>query len=195
MNKSQKRTTDDILIFGATNETVIKAIETIGKENNVELVRLEDKVLEDYIKRQSKAENKPATVEEFINNPENKKAAESKAFYLWNLITNNAKTEQSINRIFTKSEIVKKTTLTNKTLGELLQMLHLFGFIVFEKGNYEFRFVFTEELRKSESYADIVEAVAILNVEISRYLSLQGEEDRSKAVEELKNNLKELIKI
>lgn len=197
-NKAQQRTTDDILIFGATNETVIKAIETIGKENNVELVRLEDKVLSDYLNSKSKAENaqKAVTVEEFINNPENRRIAEERAFYLWNIMTNNAKTDSAINRIFTKSEIINRTTLSHKKLGELLDMLQLFGLVVFTKGEYEFRFVFGEELQKAEAYADIVEVTSKLNVEIARYISLHKDSDeRLGAIKELKNNLHELIKV
>lgn len=196
-NKTETQTIDSILIYGATNEKVIKAVEALSKQEGVELVRLEDRVLTDYLKRKNKAENEPntVTVEEFINNPENRKAAEERAFYLWNLLTMNAKTDLAINRIFTKSEVVNRTTLTNKTLGELLDMLQLFGLVVFTKSNYEFRFIFGEELQKAEAYADIVDVTTTLNVEITRYISLQKtEEEKEKAIEELKNNLKELIK-
>lgn len=196
-NKSVSKTADDILIYGATNKNVIKAVETISKDLGVELVRLEDKVLTDYLKRQEKAEqaSKAVTVDEFINNPENRKAAEEKAFYLWNIMTMNAKTDLALNRIFTKSEIVNKTTLTNKTLGDLLDMLQLFGLVVFTKGDYEFRFIFGEELRKAEAYADIVDVATTLNVEITRYLSFhKTDEEKQKAIVELQNNLKELVK-
>lgn len=196
-NKTEKQTTNDILIYGATNEKVIKSIEALSKQEGIELVRLEDKVLTDYLKHKNKTDNEPkaVTVEEFINNPENRRIAEEKAFYLWNLLTINAKTDLAINRIFTKSEVVQRTTLTNKTLGELLEMLQLFGLVIFTKGNYEFRFVFGEELQKAEAYADIIDAITTLNVEIARYISLQKtNEEKQKAIDELKNNLKELIK-
>lgn len=196
-NKSETQTTDDILIYGATNERVISAIEALSKQEGVELVHLDDRVLTDYLKRQNEAENAPKamTVEEFVNNPENRKAAEERAFYLWNLMTMNAKTDLAMNRIFTKSEIVNKTTLTNTTLGKLLDMLKLFGLVVFTKGNYEFKFVFGEELQKAEAYADIVEVTTNLNIEITRYISLQKtEEEKKKAIEELKSGLKELIR-
>lgn len=196
-NKTEKQTTDDILIYGATNEKVIKAVEALSKQEGIELVRLEDKVLTDYLNSKNKEENEPktVTVDEFINNPENRKAAEEKAFYLWNILTMNAKTDLAMNRIFSKSEVVQRTTLSNKKLGELLDMLQLFGLVVFTKGNYEFKFIFGEELQKAEAYADIVDVTSTLNVEITRYLSLQKtDEEKTKAIEELKNNLKELIK-
>lgn len=196
-NKTEKQTTDDILIYGATNEKVIEAVEALSKQEGIELVRLEDRVLTDYLNSKNKAENEPkaVTVEEFINNPENRKAAEEKAFYLWNILTMSAKTDLAMNRIFSKSEVVQKTTLSNKKLGELLDTLQLFGLVVFTKGNYEFKFIFGEELQKAEAYADIVDVTSTLNVEITRYLSLQKtDEEKQKAIEELKNNLKELIK-
>lgn len=188
-NKTEKQTTDDILIYGATNKKVIEAVEALSKQEGIELVRLEDRVLTDYLNSKNKAENEPkaVTVEEFINNPENRKAAEEKAFYLWNILTMNAKTDLAMNRIFSKSEVVQKTTLSNKKLGELLDTLQLFGLVVFTKGNYEFKFIFGEELQKAEAYADIVDVTSTLNVEITRYLSLQKtDEEKQKAIEELK---------
>jgi hypothetical protein len=184
----------DVLIFAATNENVIKAVEAISNQENVELVRLEDKVLTDYLKSKSKQETKPITVDEFVADAENRKTAEEKAMYLWNLLTNNATTDKAFNRIFTKSEIVQRTTLTNKTLGELLDLLSLFGLITFTKGTYEFKFLFGEKLQQAETYADIIQDITLMNVNIVRYKNLfKDDAEREAAVKELQENIAKLI--
>lgn len=195
-NQNEKINPDNILIFGTTSEEIANAVEALSKEKNVNSVRLENKVIDDYIIQQSNAENKPISVDEFTADKENQRIAEEKALTLWNMMTNNATTDKAFDRIFTKSEIVQKTTLTNKTLGELLELLSLFGFIVFTKGRYEFKFIFGEETRKAEAYADIIETLSALNVNIARYKNLHKDEtEQNSALDELRNNLKELIKI
>lgn len=198
MENKKERTTDDIIIYAATNEKVINAIESISKDLGIETVRLIDKLLTDYLNSHSKSEkqeNKTVTMEEFVNNPENRKAAEVKAFDLWNIMTNNAKTDLALTRIFTKSEIIKRTNLSNKKLGELLELFELFGLVSFTKGNYEFRFCFGQELQRAEAYVDIVDACSVINIAIERYKSMYSEgEERDKIIKELQDNMKELIK-
>lgn len=195
-NQNEKINPDNILIFGTTSEEIANAVEALSKEKNVNPVRLENKVIDDYISQQSNAENKPISVDAFAADKENQRRAEEKAVLLWNIITNNATTDKAFDRIFTKSEIVQKTTLTNKTLGELLELLSFFGFVVFTKGNYEFKFVFGEETRKAEAYADIIETLSTLNINIVRYKNLHKDEtEQNSALDELRNNLKKLIKI
>ena len=198
MENKKERTTDDIIIYAATNEKVINAVESISKELDIETVRLEDKLLVDYLNIYSKSEkqeSKDVTMEEFINNSENRKAAEIKAFDLWNIITHNAKTDLALTRIFTKSEIIKRTNLSNKKLDDLLELFELFGLVTFTKGNYEFRFCFGQELQRAEAYADIVDACSVVNIAIERYKSMYSEgEEKDKIIKELQDNIKELIK-
>lgn len=198
MENKKERTTDDIIIYAATNEKVINAVESISKNLGIETVRLIDKLLTDYLNSHSKSEkqeNKTVTMEEFVNNPENRKAAEIKAFDLWNIMTHNAKTDLALTRIFTKSEIIKRTNLSNNKLGELLELFELFGLVSFTKRNYEFRFCFGRELQRAEAYADIVDACSVINIAIERYKSMYSEgEERDKIIKELQDDMKELIK-
>lgn len=198
MENKKERTTDDIIIYAATNEKVINAVESISKDLSIETIRLEDKLLVDYLNIYSKSEkqeSKEVTMEEFINNSENRKAAEIKAFDLWNIITHNAKTDLALTRIFTKSEIIKRTNLSNKKLDDLLELFELFGLVTFTKGNYEFRFCFGQELQRAEAYADIVDACSVVNIAIERYKSMYSEgEEKDKIIKELQDNIKELIK-
>lgn len=194
-NQNEQLNPEQILIVGTLSEDTMNAVERIATDRKLTIIRLEDKVITDYLKQQSEAENKPITVDEFTANKENQKIAEEKALYLWNLMTNNATTDKALERIFTKSEVVNKTTLTNKTLGELLELLFLFGFIAYTKGRYEFRFVFGEETQKAETYADIIQNLTDMNVNIARYKNLYSEDKRATAIEELRKNIYELISL
>jgi hypothetical protein len=187
---------NDVLIYAAVNEKVINQLETISKEQGITLVRLQDKLLSDYIKSVSNDVNDAESVDAFLANDENRSAAESKALYLWNLLTNNAATDNAEKRIFTKSQVVNKTTLTNKSLGELLQLFDLFGLIVFTKGSYEFKFIFSNKLRQTEAYADVIQNITDLNVNIARYKNLFKDESlRVEAIKELQENINKLIQI
>lgn len=197
MEDRKERTTDDIIIYAATNEKIINAVEDISKELGIETVRLVDKLLSDYLNshiESEKPENNTVTMEEFINNPENRKAAELKAFDLWNILTNNSNTDLALTRIFTKSEVVKRTNLSNKKLGELLELFELFGLVSFTKGDYEFRFCFGQELRRAEAYADVIDACSVVNIAIERYKSMYSEEERDRILKELEDNIKKIIK-
>ena len=64
--------------------------------------------IENYIKELAKEENKAVSVEDFLNNEENRKETELKAISFWNLLTHNSNMNNSNDRVFTKSEVVKR---------------------------------------------------------------------------------------
>lgn len=131
-------------------------------------------------------------MDEFLTNPENRKLAEKRAIAFWKMI---GKPTDTTNTVYRKSEIVKRTNFTNKSLFEVLELLHLFGFIVFTKGRYEFKFCFGKEQLIEEACMSIVELTEVLNFSIKRYLSLFEENELEDAREQLKKNLTELIKL
>lgn len=196
-SKKEVAKNKDLFVYATKNEEIATELEKIlsEKHSTTDIVRLDSRLLDDLRKDESK-ENKlrEITVDEFLSSKENKDIAETKALTLWNLLTHNADYSESLKRIFTKSEIVNRTNLTNKTLGELLELLSLFGYVEFTKGNYEFRFVFGKEIRQAGLHADIIEAVSNLNVMISRFKSaFDNEDDKNKELEELKENVNKLI--
>lgn len=180
-------------VYATENDTLAEAIQKTAEQHCTgEIIRLDDKLIDTITEAWSK-EKKAPTVSEFIADEDNKNEAEKKALYLWNMMTNNAPVENASERIFTKTEIVRRTTLTHKTLGELLELFRLFGFVEFVKGNYEFRFIFSQKTKQDNAYADIVEDIRLLNINIARYKNLLSEDEFTEKWDKLRENIIQLI--
>ena len=139
----------ELLVYATRNELVSEEIKSIaGNHGNITVMRLSSKLLEDLEKSDSRENKECITLEEFLSSEDNKKNAEEKALTLWGIVTNNADLGLSQERVFTKTEVVKKTTLSHKQLNELIELLSLFGFVeVLEKT--KFKFEFNENIRQA----------------------------------------------
>lgn len=197
---NQELNPEKIVVVGCLRDDVIPHIEeAVNKAiGNCELVRLDNKVISDYIEGKKKTANK-VSISDFLADVDNRKGAEEKALLLWNMMTKNADIALADKRVFQKSEIVKATTLTHKTLGELLELLKMFGLVEYVEGvTYQFKFVFSPQVRLATLYADIIEAVGILNKSIACYKSGVdnaehiAEKEREKSA--IKENIEQLIK-
>lgn len=186
---------ENLFVFATKNNELAKEIEEIVKKHEgIEIVRLEDRLLDDLVNQQSKEENKPQTVEEFVNNEENKSAAETKALSLWNMLTDNQDLSECNNRIFTSAEVTTRTNLSHSKLKNLLELFDLFGLVEFVNGKrHEFKLIFGEKTKQANVYADIIQDVTNLNDDIARYKAVFKEEEKEKAVDELKTNIPQLI--
>lgn len=186
---------ENLFVFATKNNELAKEIEEIVKKHEgIEIVRLEDRLLDDLVNQQSKEENKPQTVEEFVNNEENKSAAETKALSLWNMLTDNQDLSECNNRIFTSSEVTTRTNLSYSKLKNLLELFNLFGLVEFINGTrHEFKLIFGEKTKQANVYADIIQDVTNLNDDIARYKAAFKDEEKEKAVDELKTNIPQLI--
>lgn len=186
---------ENLFVFATKNNELAKEIEEIVKKHEgIEIIRLEDRLLDDLISQQSKEENKPQTVEEFVNNEENRNTAETKALSLWNMLTNNQDLSECNNRIFTSAEVTTRTNLSHSKLKNLLELFDLFGLVEFVNGKrHEFKLIFGEKTKQANVYADIIQDVTNLNDDIARYKAIFKDEEKEKAVEELKTNIPQLI--
>ena len=186
---------ENLFVFATKNNELAKEIEEIVKKHEgIEIIRLEDRLLDDLISQQSKEENKPQTVEEFVNNEENRNAAETKALSLWNMLTNNQDLSECNNRIFTSAEVTTRTNLSHSKLKNLLELFDLFGLFEFVNGKrHEFKLIFGEKTKQANVYADIIQDVSNLNDDIARYKAVFKEEEKEKVVDELKTNIPQLI--
>ena len=172
---------ENLFVFATQNNELAKEIEELlQKHEGIEIIRLEDRLLDDMIAQQSKEESKPQTVEEFVNDSGNRDAAETKALSLWNMLTNNQDLSESDKRIFTATEVTTRTNLTHSKLRNLLDLFHLFGLVEFTKGNYEFKLLFGEKIKQANVYADIIQDVTNLNDDIARYKATFNDEERIK---------------
>lgn len=201
--KTEMPKDEDVFVFGTKSNEIAEQVESFVKQKNDKavVIRLEDKFVTDFLDFRKKQQNKQKeeSIEDYVANEDNRTLAMEKALLLWNIMTNNADVVNASKRIFQKSEIVKKTTLTHKALNELLDTLSLFGFIEYPNGvNYEFRMIFTPQVRLSTLYADMIEIVAKLNEAITCYKvaidKTEEETEKEKRKEQIKEVIEQLIK-
>lgn len=183
----------ELLVYATRNESVSEEIKSIaGNHGNITVMRLSSKLLEDLEKSNSKENKERITLEEFLSSEDNKKHAEEKALTLWGIVTNNADLGLSQERVFTKTEVVKKTTLSHKQLNELIELLSLFGFVeVVEKS--KFRFEFDDDLRRASALADIVIELRELSVKVERYKLLHNKDMRNDVMLNLRKTVNDIL--
>lgn len=183
----------ELLVYATRNESVAEEIKSIaGNHGNITVMRLSSKLLEDLEKNDSKENKEHITLEEFLSNEDNRKNAEEKALTLWGIVTNNADLGLSKERVFTKTEVVKKTTLSHKKLNELIELLSLFGFVkVLEKT--KFKFEFNENIRQASALADIVIELRELSVKVERYKFLHNKDMQNEVMLNLHKTVNDIL--
>lgn len=183
----------ELLVYATRNESVAEEIKSIaGNHGNITVMRLSSKLLEDLEKNDSKENKERITLEEFLSNEDNRKNAEEKALTLWGIVTNNADLGLSKERVFTKTEVVRKTTLSHKKLNELIELLSLFGFVkVLEKT--KFKFEFNENIRQASALADIVIELRELSVKVERYKFLHNKDMQNEVMLNLHKTVNDIL--
>lgn len=183
----------ELLVYATRNESVSEEVKSIaGNHGNITVMRLSSKLLEDLEKSDSKENKEHITLEEFLSSEDNKKNAEEKALTLWGIVTNNADLGLSKERVFTKTEVVKKTTLSHKQLNELIELLSLFGFVkVLEKA--KFKFEFNENIRQASALADIVMELRELSVQVERYKLLHNKDMQNEVMLNLRKTVNDIL--
>lgn len=140
-----KLTRDKVTVFATLDEEMKKAINAAANANGHILVRLEEKVIDDFLA----AKNAPTpeqtevkSVEDFINDDNNRAKAESDAKKLYSFLTKDP-IEEYAGKRFNRKDILKKTNLSNKGALAELTMLEAFGFVRYTGGKLEeFEFEF-----------------------------------------------------
>lgn len=190
----ENKKAEDIIIAASMEQSVIDGLEDFARQRDKHLVLLDDKVITDYIKGTERAEKQHhQMVDSFLQSEKNREEAETKAIALFNLITHNGDILTSGDKVFKKSDVTKRTNLTHKTLGELLTLFSLFGLIEWKKGDYEFSFVFSKDVRQSSAVADITNTITMLNQNIVRYISQFSDEEKKQKFSEIRGTIIESI--
>lgn len=163
---------DNVLIVGTKNAEILKLISDVSETHSQHLVILDEKVVDDYLKRSEQAVKEPSQqLKDFLENEANRNSAEEKALTLWNIMTKNAELSLSEKRIFTTSEIVQRTNLSHSQLQQALDVFKLFGLIEFTKGRYEFKFIFGKETRAASILADLSETINLAIAQKECYIT------------------------
>ena len=142
-------TREKVTVFATLDDEMLKAINEAADKNGHILVRLEERVIDDFLAAKSAStpeQQEVKSVADFINDDNNRAKAESDAKKLYSFLTNEPIEEYSGKR-FNRKDILKKTNLSNKGAIAELTMLEAFGFVRYTGGKLEeFEFEFRPEL-------------------------------------------------
>lgn len=200
--QEQQFTREKVTVFATVDENMRKAIEAAATEHGHLLVRLEEKVIDDFLAAKSAPtpeQSEVQQVENFIKDENNRAKAESDAKRLYSFLTK-IPIEDFAGRKFNRKDVVKRTNLSHSGCMAELHMLEAFGFIRFTGGDYdEFEFEFRpaeiHRLVRRQAMAMLTECAK----DFTRYKVLlendKGltEEQRKTEVESLKEEFKALL--
>lgn len=162
-----KLTRDKITVFATLDEEMKKAIDAAATANGQILVRLEEKVIDDFLA----AKNAPTpeqtevkSVADFINDDNNRAKAESDAKKLYSFLTKDP-IEEYAGKRFNRKDIVKKTNLSNKGALAELTMLEAFGFIRYTGGKVE---EFEFEFKADQIHRTVRRQVTVMMTEVAK---------------------------
>ncbi len=191
---AEPETDKSVLIYACKNENVCKALESVATENKVEVVKLAENVLDDYVAMKRKYK----TIKDFVEDSHNRAETKGRAMKLYTILTRGAQIDSHDKFTFTMKQVVKETTLTWKTAEQLMELLKAFGFVQVAKDR-SFKFCFDENDIQQQIIMEINETVKLLQNELARleasvkFTSENETEKVKKYIEEVKNNLKAKI--
>lgn len=154
-----------VLIMSCLNPSVSMAACNAAKKEGVQVVILEDKVIYDYLERSRKQED----LSEFLSDTSNRLKAESDARRLYAILTKGGNIEDSRDKVFNTTQIVKCTNLSHSKTASLIELFRAFGLIRLVRGIHEFMFTFTPEMRRKSIGDEILGMLKVMNTDIQRY--------------------------
>ena len=160
-------TREKVTIFATLDEDMLKAINEAGATYGNTMVRLEERVIDDFIAAKtapSPEKQEVNEVERFIRDDNNRAKAESDAKKLYSLLTQDP-IEKFAGKRFTRKDIVKRTTLSNSGALAELAMLAAFGFVRYTGGKME---EFEFEFRPEQIHATVRRQVIAMMTEVAK---------------------------
>lgn len=188
-----------VMMIACLNPIVSSAAINAAKENGVEVVILEDRVIHDYLSTKGKKEE-GISVADFLNNASNRIHAEDQCVKLWMILTGGKPIEGVDDIIFTRTEVVRKTNLTHKKAEQVLQLLRAFGMLEYTKGIHEFKLHFNPKRQHQTIQTEIISMCQAMNNDILRFkASIESdkkmtEKEKSEIYEAFRNTIEESIK-
>lgn len=115
-----------------------------------------------------------AATKQYTEQEENRKLAFSKALELLRILgLDDLEREMIAQRTFTRTEVVKKTTLSHRKALDLLETLQTFGYVaLLDTNKTKFRFTFNADDRAAVYKAKIIQLTTILGTAIEGYNAL-----------------------
>ena len=115
-----------------------------------------------------------AAAQKFTEQDENRQLAFTKALELLRILNkDHLELEMSAQRPYTRTEVVKKTTLSHRTALELLETLSVFNYVKFFDANKtKFCFTFSPDDRAAVYKAKIIQLAQLLGNAVEGYKRL-----------------------
>lgn len=157
-----------VLIMACLHPKVAQIATSAAKENGVDVVILEDKVIDDYLDAKGETANKN-NLSNFLSDATNRIQSERNAKQVWLILAGSTPIEQAEHTIFTRTQLCKATKLSHQKASTALNALQIFGLLEFTKGDYEFRLVFNKKAQRDTIKTDVLSMCKILNNDILRY--------------------------
>lgn len=189
-----------VLIMACLQPDVAAKATEAAKENGVEVVILEDRVIHDYLSVRDKENKEKRSLEDFLNDTSNRLHAEDQAVKLWEILTGGDAIENASKRVFTRTEVVRKTNLSHSKADKIFQLLRAFGLLQFTKGIYEFTLNFNKTKRCETIKTEVLSMCEVISNDILRYrTAIETNEDltderKKELLKELKAKVTEKLK-
>lgn len=182
-----------VMIYACLNPDVDKTVLDACQKSGVEIVRLEDRVIADYLASKQAVTERDKEAErmrQFLQSESNRQYAEQQGVRLYTIVTGETDVSKSEWREITEMEVCKNTTLSHSQAHRLFDLLRAFGILEFT-GVRKFKLHFTNE-RRHKTILQEVEAVSkIVKSDIMRLrnslsvdseLSAEKREEYEKAI-------------
>lgn len=183
-------TVEKTVFIYATNDDKLKEVVEKSVNQNVDVVKLSDKVLEDYLAMNKKYK----TVKDFVSNADNRLDTKNKAEKLYYILSRGTAIEESKNMVFTMKQAVSETTLTWKTAQQLMELFKAFGFVEFTVPNREFRFIFSENDIQVRIEMEIAETMKLLQNDLERLRASLNSVGKTVNLQETEKRIAEIKK-
>lgn len=168
-----------VMIYACKHPDVEKAVIDACAAANVETVRLEDRVITDYLasKQAVTERGKEADrMQKFLQSESNRQFAEQQGVRLFTIVTGETDVAKSEEIEFTENEVCHKTTLSHSQARRLFDVLRAFGILEFT-GVRKFKLHFSPERRHKTILAEIEAVSKILKSDIMRLRNSLSSED------------------
>lgn len=125
-------------------------------------------------KQAAQTPDEVAAAQKFTEQDENRQLAFTKALELLRILNkDHLELEMSAQRPYTRTEVVKKTTLSHRTALELLETLSAFNYVKFFDANkIKFCFTFSPDDRAAVYKAKIIQLAQLLGNAVEGYKRL-----------------------
>ena len=168
-----------VMIYACKHPEVEKAVIDACAVANVETVRLEDRVITDYLASKqavTEHEKEADRMQKFLQSESNRQFAEQQGVRLFTIVTGETDVAKSEEIEISENEVCHKTTLSHSQAHRLFDVLRAFGILEFT-GVRKFKLHFSSERRHKTIFTEIEAVSKILKSDIMRLRNSLSVED------------------